>query len=630
MSKPTHKRRKLSSIINLTLLVLYLLGSVVLVTVININTKQQALHNAERYSRLILDRNVLTHSFFNNVLKTSLFELLEEHFFDPSWMTATFAIRSVANDYEFFGVEGLYYKEASINARNPANEADPYEVAFLKRLVHEPGTDFHSEIRDYDGAPFYVVMRRGQTVQAECLRCHGSPEDAPNGIVTHYGNERGFNRQLGTTVSTISIRIPLAMAYQAANRFSLTLSGWLLIVLLVIFAIHYTVSRHVLFKPINKLSRKARTVANNPESLGEPLQTPVGQELAEMVDAFNQMSANLKHHQDSLEETIRTRTDQLERANRALLEDIEKRKQVERKLDRLHQRNEMILNTAREGIMGLDPQGRITFLNRAAETLLGCREEDLALKQLSDLLNSSTDAEQPNPWDLIEQTLVKGTTINQDEAVMIHRSGRTFPIEFSCAPITENGIVGAVFSFNDITDRKLSEEEIQKLAFYDQLTGLSNRTLFYDRITQRVAQAGRDHHRLALMFLDLDDFKRVNDTMGHAAGDEFLKTIGQRLLQGSRQTDTVARLGGDEFVWFGEVSSEENARMIARKFLESIAKPVSLEGNELASTVSIGIALYPDSASDVVGLLKCADTAMYEAKQKSKNAFQVYRKKATA
>lgn len=617
------KRYKLSTLLAFTLLVVYLAGAAVLVVLVNVNAKRQALTNAEHFSRLILDRNVVTHSFFNNVLKTSLFDLLNQQPSEPSWLSSTFAIKSVASDYEFFGEDGLYYKEASLNARNPANEADPYEREFIARLNSDPRLTVSSEIRDYGSQPFLVVLRRGQTVRNECLLCHGNPADAPASIVSHYGRDRGFHRTVGTAISALSIRIPLTLAYQEADAFSVKLSALLLGVLLAIFLIHYSVSDRLLFRPIGQLHRKAELIAGDPDHLGDTLPIPTGRELAKLVAAFNQMSTSLRGHQATLEATIRQRTAQLETVNQALRDDIEQRKQVERKLEHLSQRNELILNTAREGIMGLDREGRIVFLNRAAETLLGRREEDLAGKPLVDLLDSD-DGEPADARSAIGEVLDKGATINQREASFLHRTGRAFPVEFSCAPIVESGIVGAVLSFNDITERKLTEQEIQKLAFYDQLTGLPNRTLFYDRLTQRVAQAGRDSERLALMFLDLDDFKTVNDTFGHAAGDEYLQTIARRLLESSRQADTVARLGGDEFVWFGEISGERDATTIARKFLDSVAQPVHLGTGQFSSTVSIGIAVFPDTATDVVGLLKGADAAMYAVKQKSKNAFHTY------
>ncbi|NIQ11710.1 MAG: GGDEF domain-containing protein [Gammaproteobacteria bacterium] len=237
-----------------------------------------------------------------------------------------------------------------------------------------------------------------------------------------------------------------------------------------------------------------------------------------------------------------------------------------------------------------------------------------------------TEPLQPNPIEEIKRTLNNGEIINEREALLAHMEKHLFPIEYSCAPLKNEEITGAVFSFKNITERKRSEREIQNLAFYDQLTKLPNRTLFYDRIKQRVAQAERDQQKLGVMFFDLDDFKVVNDTLGHDAGDEFLRVIARRLKDSSRQADTIARLGGDEFVWFGEIIDKDDAELIAKKFLENVAQPVNLEGQNLISTVSIGISLFPDSAKDVVGLMKCADTAMYSAKQKSKNAFHFYRK----
>jgi diguanylate cyclase (GGDEF)-like protein/PAS domain S-box-containing protein len=621
------KRYKLSTLINLTLLAVYLLGSAALVAMVNINAKREALVNAEHYSRLILDRNIVTHSFFNSVLKTSLFELLNEHFFEPTWMSSTFAIKSVANDYEFFGEDGLYYKEASINARNPANEADPIERAFIERTNQDEQLTVESEIRQFNGQPFFVITRRGQLLKTECLRCHGNPADAPPGIIAHYGDKRGFGRLGGKVVSAISIQIPLAMAYQNANQFSIQLSAMLMVVLMLIFATHYMISHQLLFRPLARLHEKSRQIAADQGHLGVELPVPVGRELAELVEGFNLMSTNLRDYRDVLEETILQRTDELEHANHALRDDIEQRKQIERNLEQLRQRNELILNTAREGIMGLDRERRIIFLNRAAEALLGIRGETLDKIRLLDLLSAADEhVTLPGAMDLVAEVLDKGTTVNQYEATLVHRTGRSFPIEFSCAPIVENGIVGAVLSFNDITDRKLSEREIQKLAFFDQLTDLPNRTLFYDRLAQRVAQMEREQTQLALMFLDLDDFKMVNDTLGHAAGDEFLQVIAQRLRAGSRLTDTVARLGGDEFVWFGEISAEKDVTLIAQKFLESIAQPVRLGPHTIGSTVSIGIALFPESASDVAGLLKAADAAMYTIKRTSKNAFQLFRR----
>lgn len=618
---------KLSTIINIVLLALYLTGSVALVTLVNVHTKQQALKNAERYSGMILDRNVATHAFFNNALKTSLYKLFEDHFFEPHWMSSTFAINSVASDYGLFTEKDLYYKEAAINARNPRHEADPLERAFIEQANADPEVITASAIREYDRQPFFTVLRRGQAVKQECLLCHGDPADAPLGIIDHYGADRGFHRQLGETASAISIRIPLAVAYQDANNFSFKLSGFLLILLLVIFAFQYIVSRQLLFVPVDALCKKAQRIAHEPGHLGETLPKPVGRELGELVEAFNSMSSGLRQHHDSLEQTIQHRTAELEEANRALNEDIEIRKKVELTLEQLRHHNELILNTTSEGILGLNPEGVVSFFNRAAQALMGLEEQHIGQLRIQDFITPSSPAkDHPSPPQLINEALAKGSRTDHREGILTCLDGRTFPIEYSCAPLHGNGTAGAVFSFKDITERKRSEREIKNLAFYDQLTGLPNRTLFYDRITQRVAQVKRDRQKLAVMFLDLDDFKMVNDTLGHAAGDEFLKEIARRLREGSRLADTVARLGGDEFIWFGEIIDEEDARLIASKFLEGISRPVTLGQHNFSSTVSIGIAIFPDSSQTVEGLMKCADAAMYAVKQSTKNAFHFCQK----
>ena len=625
-SRP-QKRWRLSTISNITLLTLYLAGALALVVLVNVNARHQALHDAERYASLILDRNIVAHSFFNNVLKTSLYGLSEERFFTPEWLSANFAIDNAARDYDLFTHEDLYYKESAVNARNPVHEATPLEREFIERLNADPELKVESAIREYDGKPYFTVMRRGQVAKSECLHCHGEPDEAPAGIIAHYGSERGLAMQPGRTVSALSIRIPMAVAYQEANQFSFELSGFLLILLLVIFLLQYVVTRQLLFAPIDALYRKAQVIAHAPEQLGSALPLPRGLELSQLVEAFNTMSLNLREHTDLQEQIIQVRTIELEKANQALREDIEKRKQIEASLEQLRHRNEMILNTANEGILGLDAEGRITFFNQAASTLLELQPEHVGRINVQECFGRRNgDQTVVNAEERIDVILARGERVIKREGFLSSVGGRRgFPAEFSCAPIDGNGITGAVFSFSDISKRKHAELEIQNLAFYDQLTQLPNRTLFHDRITQRVAQAERDRDKLALMFLDLDDFKMVNDTLGHAAGDDFLRMVARRLQEGSRQADTVARLSGDEFVWFGEIADEEDASLIAQKFLEGVSRPVRLGEHNFNTTVSIGIAIFPDSARDVVSLMKCADTAMYAAKQKNKNAFEFYR-----
>ncbi|GIX34921.1 MAG: diguanylate cyclase [Lysobacteraceae bacterium] len=179
---------------------------------------------------------------------------------------------------------------------------------------------------------------------------------------------------------------------------------------------------------------------------------------------------------------------------------------------------------------------------------------------------------------------------------------------------------------SDITDRKRAEQELLYLANYDTLTGLPNRTLLHDRLARAVVRARRHRYRLGLLFLDLDRFKDINDSLGHAAGDRILKSAAARLLATVRESDTVARLGGDEFtVLLEELHEPAAAEQMAMRIIEAFSTPLQLDGrSEIVISPSIGIALFPDHAEAPADLLKCADTAMYAAKDRGRNTWQMY------
>lgn len=180
-------------------------------------------------------------------------------------------------------------------------------------------------------------------------------------------------------------------------------------------------------------------------------------------------------------------------------------------------------------------------------------------------------------------------------------------------------------SLTDINERKLAEEKIHHMAYYDSLTGLPNRTLFFDRFTIAAANAVRKKRMVAVYFLDLDNFKTINDTLGHSFGDKLIFDVGRRLLGQMRKGDTIARLGGDEFIIMQtNIKEPDEVVHMASRMLKSFQQPCIMEGREFYISASIGISVYPDDGQDIQTLMKNADVAMYKAKESGKNNFQLY------
>lgn len=188
-----------------------------------------------------------------------------------------------------------------------------------------------------------------------------------------------------------------------------------------------------------------------------------------------------------------------------------------------------------------------------------------------------------------------------------------------------NETIGRVWTFRDVTHRALSEQRLSHLANFDALTGLPNRTLLYDRLEQAMVRAKRSGRFIGVLYLDLDGFKKINDTRGHEFGDLFLKAVADRLKTAIRDGDTVGRLGGDEFVFLlDDIAQLADTRIVAQKILNALKEPMIVKGDSLAATASIGIAVFPEDGKDYETLLRNADTAMYLAKNQKKSSYQFY------
>ena len=295
----------------------------------------------------------------------------------------------------------------------------------------------------------------------------------------------------------------------------------------------------------------------------------------------------------------------------------------------------LLLDSTSEAIFGTNTQGICTFANPACLRMLGyAHEGDLVGKKIHELIHHTYPDGRPYPAEdcVIRRATQAGHAHHCNEEVHWRADGTSFPVEYWSRPMYKDGeLVGSVVAFNDITQRKETEEALHQLAYYDGLTKLPNRQLFNDRLHQAIEDAKRRHRLVALLLLDLDRFKVVNDTMGHEAGDILLQEIGSRLKQSIRSNDTVARLGGDEFaIIFTDVGDSKPIAQLAQKVLSQFSTPIMIDGREVFSGASIGIALYPSDTDDADALLKYADSAMYHAKELGRNNFQFYSQEMTA
>ena len=213
------------------------------------------------------------------------------------------------------------------------------------------------------------------------------------------------------------------------------------------------------------------------------------------------------------------------------------------------------------------------------------------------------------------------------ECLNIRKNGVEFPVQLSSVPMrdAEGKCIGVITACEDITGRKDSEKRIERLAYYDTVTGLPNRALLMDRLHQALALAHREGREVALLVLDLDNFKDLNDTKGHDLGDKLLVEVARRLGSFVGESNTLARIGGDEFViLLTSIQDEEGAAATARRVQALFAHPFMIEAEECYSSASIGVALYPEDGSDADTLLKCADSAMYHAKREGKSNYQFF------
>ena len=309
----------------------------------------------------------------------------------------------------------------------------------------------------------------------------------------------------------------------------------------------------------------------------------------------------------------------------AIKRDITERKKAEEELQRLAS----IVEFSEDAIIGKNIDGVITSWNRGAEKIYGYTRDEVVGRDLSFLLPPERQAE----IQAIMERVLSGQSIECLETQRLTRTGSAIDVSLSVSPIKDASghIAGASTIARDITQRKVAEKQVQFLAYYDALTGLPNRTLLQDRLAKALASARRQKNKVALLFLDLDRFKTINDSLGHSVGDLVLQQVAERLKKWGREQDTVARVGGDEFlIVLTAVKEPADAAVAAERLMDTMTAEFIAQGRSLSISCSIGIGIFPEHGTDGETLIKNADAAMYCAKENGRNNFQFFTKEMNA
>lgn len=296
--------------------------------------------------------------------------------------------------------------------------------------------------------------------------------------------------------------------------------------------------------------------------------------------------------------------------------------------ERLAAQQALLLSSLGEGVYGVNREGRCVFINPVALTMLGFAENEVIGYDQHQLFHYRKEDGSPYPREAcpIYLTLRDGMR-RETEDSFVRKNGQMFPVRLTVTPMQQGGdIVGSIVAFQDITESKQAQRLIHQLAYFDALTNLPNRRMLLDRLEQAWSHAKRHQRSLAVMFLDLDRFKQINDSLGHHIGDQLLIEVGIRMTKCVRMGDTVSRSGGDEFVIvLAEIADSGDASFVAERIIKSFGEPVQVATHVLNVSASMGIAVFPtDGTDDVQELMKKADKAMYAAKAAGRNAYRFY------
>ena len=292
------------------------------------------------------------------------------------------------------------------------------------------------------------------------------------------------------------------------------------------------------------------------------------------------------------------------------------------------ERAQVTLDSIGDAVVSTDFRGHVTYINKAAEHLSGFSQQEAVGRPIDEVFRLEHAVSKMRIDCPVTESIIENQKRSAGaDCLLLHRENSVIPVDVSATPIHDRlgGVVGAVLVAHDVTAARELSERLARLALHDHLTGLPNRTLFADRLERAIGRAKRAGETFAVLYIDLDDFKEVNDGLGHQAGDQVLQMAAQRLLHCVRDSDTVSRHGGDEFLALLIDCCDTDAGLLcAQKIVDALSAPYPVDGQQLRLSASVGIALYPSDANEARLLVRAADAAMYRAKCSGRGTYECY------
>ncbi len=410
-----------------------------------------------------------------------------------------------------------------------------------------------------------------------------------------------------STYWKILIVTPLRLPAENAEKVAGEVIRYFIIILLLAIVGGYIVVERYVAVPIRKMAQQLNAVPEHELGDAALLDESDRSELGELAYRFNKRTRSLL---DMREEIQR---------------EAEEREFAEKQREMSEERFRALANSAPDAIISADGDGLIVTWNPAARIIFGYDAEEMIGNPIGDLLDLQGAQALAEFVSRNRGLGSKTLEFKPKDITAKNKTGESVDVEMSLSSWkTSEGVFVTAF-FRDLSQRRETEEQIRFLAHHDSLTLLPNRTLFRDRLRQALALSRRTNSKVALMLLDLDNFKVINDSLGHGVGDELLKEVASRLIAQERETDTVARLGGDEFALIlPQIRRAEDAIIIAERIIDRIEAPCQIEGNTVQVGTSIGITIFPDDGNDVEAMIGNADMAMYQAKAEGRNTYRFY------